>query len=245
MIETAEQRMGAWVKWARLQRGWSQRTLANHLHDKGVKFDQSAVARIENGSRAIRVDEADALARVFGVSVSEMLQPTKLPQEALRLLGEARSHQQAANDKIDKFVELACDTEGWETDWESDPSVIGIAEIVDWLEDATDGALAMKIAGALTQARDDTSKFLANADTTAAFTVAYRSQGRGYREWEVDLFTADSRRVVLGRYSSELDALSLFLALVRKRGGRFSLDYQMTQAPEDALNAPDQERGEE
>jgi transcriptional regulator with XRE-family HTH domain len=51
----------------------SQRELADRLRELGMDVDASAVSRIEKGVRAIRLSEAEAIARVFGSPIEAFL----------------------------------------------------------------------------------------------------------------------------------------------------------------------------
>ncbi|MEZ0490784.1 helix-turn-helix domain-containing protein [Kineococcus sp. TBRC 1896] len=67
-------RLVAWMKAEREQRGWSYETLAQHMTAVGCPINQSAIYKIENGSPRRRIDaeEVAALAEVFDVSVGEL-----------------------------------------------------------------------------------------------------------------------------------------------------------------------------
>ncbi len=69
-------------------RGWTQSDLAKHLEDRGLKLHPSAIAKIEQRDverpRAIRLDEAEAIAQVLGVTVDEM---SETDEFRLRYLG--------------------------------------------------------------------------------------------------------------------------------------------------------------
>jgi transcriptional regulator with XRE-family HTH domain len=96
--ETSEARFGARVRQAREDRGWSQEALARHLRDTaaGVDLHQSAIARLERGERAIRFNEAAALAKVLnidlrpfaGIDVEPLL--TEEDYERVKALAEER-----------------------------------------------------------------------------------------------------------------------------------------------------------
>ncbi|MDI9941804.1 MULTISPECIES: helix-turn-helix transcriptional regulator [Rhodococcus] len=75
--ETAEQRFGERVKWERERRKWSQAELARRVADAGVPMHPTTVTKIEARDalrpRSIRLDEADAFARVFDRSIDQLL----------------------------------------------------------------------------------------------------------------------------------------------------------------------------
>ena len=76
--ESANVRVGKAV--AKFRRGMSQAELAQKLAAKlGKKsIDPTTITRIENGKRAITVDELEAFAEIFGVLEEDLLAPTAL-----------------------------------------------------------------------------------------------------------------------------------------------------------------------
>lgn len=62
----------AQMKFLREQRGVSQTELARQLSDRGLSFHQQTVQRVEQGDRAIRLDEAYLIAEIFDVELSSM-----------------------------------------------------------------------------------------------------------------------------------------------------------------------------
>lgn len=74
LIDDVAQVFGANVRRIRERRGWSQSELARHMKDFGwEKYSQVAVSRTEEGSRAVRLDEAMALATVLLVELKDLL----------------------------------------------------------------------------------------------------------------------------------------------------------------------------
>ncbi|MDN5760049.1 MAG: helix-turn-helix domain-containing protein [Tomitella sp.] len=72
----AEDRFGRRVRTERELRGWTQADLAKHLEEEGVWLHPSAIAKIEHRDadrpRVIRLDEAESISRVFGLTIDEM-----------------------------------------------------------------------------------------------------------------------------------------------------------------------------
>jgi transcriptional regulator with XRE-family HTH domain len=77
----AEDRIAWRLRWERERRGWSTAEVARRMAAAGTPVSQTAVWKIENGNprRTISVDEALALAKIFGVRSIEDL--TRPPQE--------------------------------------------------------------------------------------------------------------------------------------------------------------------
>ena len=70
------------VKKQRDRRDWSQADVAKMLGDKGIKgIYPTTVAKIESGERAVRIDEATALADLFEVSLDALVGRKQNSQE--------------------------------------------------------------------------------------------------------------------------------------------------------------------
>ena len=61
------------LKDERDRRGWSQEELAKRLGERGVAVHASTIAKIETDARAVRLDEAAAIADLFGLSLDTLL----------------------------------------------------------------------------------------------------------------------------------------------------------------------------
>ncbi|MCA2188354.1 helix-turn-helix domain-containing protein [Nonomuraea cavernae] len=76
----SEENVALRIAWEMRRRGWSQERMAQELTNAGCPTHQSAISKIVNpkpdGSRrAISVDEAITLARVFGIALEELPLP--------------------------------------------------------------------------------------------------------------------------------------------------------------------------
>lgn len=65
---------GERVRLARLERRYSQQTLAAKVQLEGVILEQDAISRIESGARMVQDYELRALARQLGKSVDWLLE---------------------------------------------------------------------------------------------------------------------------------------------------------------------------
>ena len=65
---------GERVRLARLERRYSQQTLAARVQLEGVILEQDAISRIESGARMVQDYELRALARQLGKSVDWLLE---------------------------------------------------------------------------------------------------------------------------------------------------------------------------
>jgi transcriptional regulator with XRE-family HTH domain len=61
------------LKEERERRGWRQQDLAEKLAARKVYIHETAIAKIEKGTRYVRIDEAAAFADLFGISTDAML----------------------------------------------------------------------------------------------------------------------------------------------------------------------------
>jgi transcriptional regulator with XRE-family HTH domain len=61
------QQVGANIRTHRRSRGMSQTELAHELALRGMPFQQQTILKVEKGSRPLRFEEADAIARILGV----------------------------------------------------------------------------------------------------------------------------------------------------------------------------------
>lgn len=68
-----EAAIGQRVRAHREERGWSQAHLGKLLADFGAPMNQPMVYKLEHGSRPLRVNEVQALAFAFDVSMDELL----------------------------------------------------------------------------------------------------------------------------------------------------------------------------
>jgi transcriptional regulator with XRE-family HTH domain len=82
--ERPEQIFARRMRELREKLGISQALVATKLRlVEGLKLDPTAITRMEKGTRAIRLDEAVAIARALDLTVDEMLRPVLPPDEQL------------------------------------------------------------------------------------------------------------------------------------------------------------------
>lgn len=107
------------VRGYRESRGWTQSELAARMVEIGGVPDatQVLVSRIEAGKRAIRLTEAHALARVFGVSVEDMTAES----EAARLLAV---DQRRARESFVRFREATAHVAQWQIKLQGDAEIV-------------------------------------------------------------------------------------------------------------------------
>lgn len=105
-VTNVEDVFGVRLREERLRRGWSQGEVAARLADEGVVLHWSAVAKMEardaTRPRAIRLQEAAAVAKVLGLDLADML---KEPDPSARALAAANRAQEAQREATQRWEE--------------------------------------------------------------------------------------------------------------------------------------------
>lgn len=97
-----EKRFAENMQRLREERGWSQGELARRMVAEGWEtYSQMTVSRTEKLDRPIRLGEASAIARLFGVSLPAMTASAEIGADVLELLREARARLISANQAFD------------------------------------------------------------------------------------------------------------------------------------------------
>ena len=91
----ADDQLGKRIKDLREGKQWSQPQLAEKLADRKTPMHATTIAKIEAGTRSVRINEAVALAEIFDVTVDGLLgrstpDNSALVFELVALLGHAR-----------------------------------------------------------------------------------------------------------------------------------------------------------
>ncbi len=69
---------GKRLKFLRERAGWSQQALAERVNaERGWRWFQTTIGKIERDARDVRVDELAALADVFGITLDQLVQPVE------------------------------------------------------------------------------------------------------------------------------------------------------------------------
>lgn len=110
---SVEARFRERVRQEREQRQMSQADLSNTLGDRGIKgIYPTTIAKIESGERAVRIDEAAALADIFEMSLDALLgrkpgvETTELEFQLRTLRDTARQSYQQVYGSTTVFREL-------------------------------------------------------------------------------------------------------------------------------------------
>lgn len=87
-----DQTIAANVKALRESSGMSQTALSNRMHELAYGCTQMTIARTENATRKLTLDQACGLAQIFGVTLDELVGESSTPTSSLRAgLLEARN----------------------------------------------------------------------------------------------------------------------------------------------------------
>ncbi|MFV2143205.1 helix-turn-helix domain-containing protein [Isoptericola sp. G70] len=110
--QTTDERVGRNVRQIREERGLTQKELAERLRSAGWKMDTTALTRIENGSRSLRVAQLDMMATALEASVYDLLEDERhrmqdMQMDAHRNLMAARRSLVTALDRIHSVVNYA------------------------------------------------------------------------------------------------------------------------------------------
>lgn len=154
------------IAYERERRGWSTAELARRMTEAGVPVNQSAIYKIEKGTprRTISLDEARALAQIFGLSsVEELATPVDTLRDLLQLQTAIERAISSTNDAQQDLISLARDLlKRW--------SALRAAESPGPDSSARSGQTAKAvidsltaIVNALTEARDDAAQILRQA----------------------------------------------------------------------------------
>lgn len=94
-LREAHRRFGENLRAVREHRGAGQRELAAKMAERGYRWHQNTVTRVEAGMRAVTFDEAQALAAVLGVTTDRF--SWLLPEAAgVAVVGDAAARLSAA-----------------------------------------------------------------------------------------------------------------------------------------------------
>jgi transcriptional regulator with XRE-family HTH domain len=69
----AAERFAAGLRDTRLARGVSQAELASRMRERGHRYVQQTIVKIEQGERVVRITEAADLAASLGASLGELM----------------------------------------------------------------------------------------------------------------------------------------------------------------------------
>lgn len=106
-----ESSFGARVRLLRMKQGWSQEHLARSLTEAGIAIHQTQIAKIEAGTRAVKLVEAVILARLLNVSLDALAlgpvpgEPTLDRPDINEKQGETLYQLWAQREEIEKRIQ--------------------------------------------------------------------------------------------------------------------------------------------
>jgi transcriptional regulator with XRE-family HTH domain len=127
---TPEQTVGRQMRFLRGRDGMSQAALAQRLTALGMKVDDSAVTRMERGTRAITVNELVTIAQALDTSVPFLLHEVPMPEVELQIA------QQDAADLSRQAVVVAADLDAARARVERLAAELGVKP---WVKRGADG----------------------------------------------------------------------------------------------------------
>ena len=83
-------RVGANIKWARQALGMTQAQLAYELTERGFPFQQQTILKVEEGSRPLRFEEAQAVAEILRTNTAELSEFSEDEEIVRRVCSSAR-----------------------------------------------------------------------------------------------------------------------------------------------------------
>ncbi|MGO9926553.1 MAG: helix-turn-helix domain-containing protein [Mycobacterium sp.] len=108
--EQWEKSFGDKIRQWRRERNWSQEDVAAHLRDQGFDMHQTTVAKIDSGTRPLRVAEALALGHIFKVPALAIFEgpgPEDQPENIAELQRELDMAEQSAGHRRDEIDSAA------------------------------------------------------------------------------------------------------------------------------------------
>lgn len=96
-----EKLAGLEIRRLREARGWSQQELARRMASFGYQWHQTMIARIEAGSRPLRVNELTDFAALFGVTILDLTIPKVSLEDAADEIARLEPELKAAAEKFE------------------------------------------------------------------------------------------------------------------------------------------------
>lgn len=107
----AEHHFSKRLKAERIDRGWTQAEMAKLLSEKDIHVHWTTIAKIEKGTRSVRIDEAAGIADLLNISVDTLLGRRTEPQSDLAEL--LRSIKHAAGKSMLDITGMLVLIQGW------------------------------------------------------------------------------------------------------------------------------------
>jgi transcriptional regulator with XRE-family HTH domain len=110
-LQDAERNFAREMKRRRKEFGMSQADLLAKLHAAGLTYlNQTALSRMENGSRQVRLVEAQAIAHIYLLTIESMMQPSpmlSLSEAILRFVDHGEEVRAHLDDDVLDLIDTA------------------------------------------------------------------------------------------------------------------------------------------
>jgi len=161
---------GARLRAIRERRRWSQADLGDQLKQAGLPLHQTQIARIELGQRALRLNEATALAQVLNIPLQNLIEASPDDEDATVELGHVVEIEAELEEQRRVLVEL----------------IIASGEAREWLDQAQ-------------TARDQAALELERAkDRFATASAVHQEASAGHQEMTKKVSAVHSTMAELG-----------------------------------------------
>ena len=87
----------------RSDHGWSRREFLHRLQQQGITMQSTALRRIEAGEQRIRLDEADAIAKIFDITLDDLIASADPTVQADEAAEAAQRQGRAAGRRLRSF----------------------------------------------------------------------------------------------------------------------------------------------
>lgn len=148
-VQEVESEFGESVKRTRTRMGLSQRAFAQRLTDAGLVLDASAISRIEQGKRAVRLGEAAVIANALDVDLDDLVYGGLVPERQLQSYRrDANQHMSDARRSLFQMLEAFRETDDFLAEYpdlvseladETSSAPESVEEYLDWVADRMNG----------------------------------------------------------------------------------------------------------
>lgn len=107
MQPSLEQNFATQIRPAREAASMTQADLAKRLRNYGVDIDPSGIARMEQGRRSVRLNEAFGLSQILGIPLADMIQPPVLRGMSLAAARKELAKLMAQAEELDRDADEA------------------------------------------------------------------------------------------------------------------------------------------
>lgn len=114
--------------------GWSRKEVLRRLKQEGIDLPATSLRRIEEQEQRLRLEEAAALARIFGVSLDDLSASLDPDDQADRAARQAELDGRKIGYRL---TELRDDLDGLRSELRAHQTTSRSQQALDWIEDCT------------------------------------------------------------------------------------------------------------